>query len=150
MSLYALHASLGNVVLRGPLCSIGATAGASGTPGARILAGVSDAGGCSRGLDGGARAETTTDPSASRSEPAGGAYQDVVPRHAGPTGDWGASLERAPQAVADRTSRGGWSAYRVERSLPLICNDCLGGLDFPARHYLRWLVTARVNSHPGN
>jgi len=57
--------------------------------------------------------------------------------------------ERARQATADRSPRGGCSALRVGRLLPLVCNDRLGRLDMHGWIYLHWLVTARVNSFLG-
>jgi len=74
----------------------------------------------------------------------------------GPRGrpDWRAregagAPERARQATADRAPRGGCSALRAGRFLPLVCNDRLGGLDMHGGNYLHCLVTARVNSHWG-
>jgi len=71
----------------------------------------------------------------------------------GPRGrpDWRAregacAPERARQATADRAPRGGCSALRVGRFLPLVCNDRLGGLVMHGANYLHSLVTARVNS----
>jgi len=57
--------------------------------------------------------------------------------------------QRARQATADRAPRGGCSALRAERSLPLVCNDRFGGPDKHGGNYLHWLVTARVNSQTG-
>ena len=57
--------------------------------------------------------------------------------------------ERARQATADRAPRGGCSALRAGRLLPLVCNDRLAGHDMHGGNYLHWLVTARVNSHLG-
>jgi len=57
---------------------------------------------------------------------------------------------RARQAKTDRAPRGGYSALRAERSLPLVCNDRFGGLYTDGGNYLRWLVTARVKSLSGN
>jgi len=74
----------------------------------------------------------------------------------GPRGrpDWRARAgagapERARQATADRAPRGGCSALRAGRFLPLVCNDRIGGLDMHGGNYLHWLVTARVNSQLG-
>jgi len=57
---------------------------------------------------------------------------------------------RARQATAHRARRGGCSALRAERSLPLVCNDRIGGLCMHGGNYLHWLVTARVKSLSGN
>jgi len=64
-------------------------------------------------------------------------------------GEGAGAPERARQATADRAPRGGCSALRVGRLLPLVCNDRLGGLEMHGGNYLHWLVTARVNSHLG-
>jgi len=55
----------------------------------------------------------------------------------------------AREVTGDQAPRGGFSALRERRLLPLICNDRLGGLDMHAGNYLHWLVTARVNSNLG-
>jgi len=57
---------------------------------------------------------------------------------------------RARQATTDRAPRGGCSALRAERSLPLVCNDRFGGLCMHGGIYLHWLVTTRVKSLSGN
>jgi len=58
--------------------------------------------------------------------------------------------QRAREATADRAPRGGCSAMRAKRSLPLVCNDRFAGLDMHGRNYPHWLVTARVNFLSGN
>ena len=47
----------------------------------------------------------------------------------GPIGGPGCRGLRARQVTADRAPRGGCSALRAERSLPLVCNDRFGRLD---------------------
>jgi len=86
----------------------------------------------------------------------GGAYLTRRAAARGPRGGpgWRAregagAPERARQATVDRAPRGGCSALRVGRLLPLVCNDLLGGLDMHGGNYLHCLVTARVNSHLG-
>ena len=80
-----------------------------------------------------------------RCEPAKGrAWPRRPPR--GPSGRG----RRARQATTDRAPRGGCSALRAERSLPLVCNDRFGGLCMHGGNYLHWLVTARVKSLSGN
>jgi len=80
-----------------------------------------------------------------RREPARGrAWPRRPPR--GPSGRG----RRARQATTHRAPRGGCSALRAERSLPLVCNDRFGGLCMHGGNYLHWLVTARVKSLSGN
>jgi len=86
----------------------------------------------------------------------GGAYPTRRASARGPRGgpgwrarEGGGAPERARQATADRAPRGGCSALRVGRLLPLVCNDRLGGLEIHGGNYLHWLVTARVKSRLG-
>jgi len=78
-------------------------------------------------------------------EPAkGGAWPSRPPR--GP----GGRSRRARQTTTDRAPRGGCSALRAERSLPLVCSDRFGRLYVQGGNYLHWLATAGVNSQSGN
>jgi len=80
-----------------------------------------------------------------RCEPAKGCAWPSRPSR-GPSGRG----RRVRQATTDRPPRGGCSALRTERSLPLVCNDRFGGLYMHVGTYLHWLVTARVKSLSGN
>jgi len=62
----------------------------------------------------------------------------------------GSRGRRARQATTDLAPRGGCSALRAERSLPIVCNDGFRGLYMDGGNYLHWLATARVNSQSGN
>jgi len=80
-----------------------------------------------------------------RASPRRGAHgPDVPPR--GPSGRG----RSARQATTDRAPRGGCSALRAERSLPLVCNDRFVGLCMHGGNYLHWLVRARVKSLSAN
>ena len=134
-----------DVVLRDPVADRGA---AGGAPGARRPAGVGDAedGRCGRN---GGKGAGTAGPPARKCEPPKERARPPRPpggRHVGP----GCRGQRAEQATADRAPRGGCSAMRAERSLPLVCNDRFAGLDMHGRNYPHWLVTARVNFLSGN
>jgi len=96
--------------------------------------GVADEVGLGRNADGGPAYERQCEPVRGRARPR------RPPR--GPSGRG----RRARQATTDRAPRGGCSALRVERSLPLVCNDRFGGLCMHGGNYLHWLVTARVKS----
>jgi len=134
-----------HVVLRDPVADGGA---AGGAPGARRPAGVGDADDGWRGRNGG-KGTGTAGPPARGCEPPKKRTRPPHPpggRHVGP----GCRGQRAREATADRAPRGGCSAMRAKRSLPLVCNDRFAGLDMHGRNYPHWLVTARVNFLSGN
>jgi len=128
----------GHRVLREPVVGGGAAGGAPEVRRTRRGVGGADEVGLGRNWDGGPAYER-------RGEPAKGrAWPRRPPRGPSSRG------RRARQATTDRAPRGGCSALRAERSLPLVCNDRFGGLCMHGGHYLHWLVMARVKSLSGN
>jgi len=124
----------GDVVPREPADGGGAAGGAPEVRPTRRGVGGADEVGLGRNEDGGRAYER-------RGEPAKGRAWPRRPTR-GPSGRG----RRALQATTARAPRGGCSALRVERSLPLVCNDRFGGLCLHGGNYLHWLVTARVKS----
>ena len=129
---------LDNVVLREPADGGGAADAAPEVWRTRRGVGGADEVGLGRNGDGGPAYERRCEPAKGRASPR------RPPR--GPSGRG----RRARQATTDRAPRGGCSALRAERSLPLVCNDRFRGLCKHGGNYLHWLVTARVKSLSGN
>jgi len=127
-----------DVVLREPAGGRGAAGGAPEVRRTRRGVGGADEVGLGRNGDGGPAYERRCEPVKGR------AWPRRPPR--GPSGHG----QRAPQATTDREPRGGCSASRAERSLPLVCNDRFGGLCMHGANHLHGLVTARVKSLSGN
>jgi len=128
----------GDVVLREPAVGGGAAGGATEVRWTRRGLGGADEVWLGRNGDGGPAYERRCEPAKGR------AWPRRPPR--GPSGRG----RRARQATTDQAPRGGCSALRAERSLPLVCNDRFGGFCMHGGICLHWLVTARVKSLSGN
>jgi len=134
----------GNVVLRGPLCARGPPRGRRRRRATRHPTRGGDASGGGGRRSGDATAGTMGPPRCP-AQATRGAYPNCRASVRGPRGgpgwcarEGGGAPERARQATADRAPRGGCSALRVRRLLPLVCNDRLGGLEIHGGNYLHW------------